>query len=183
MKIQKNPQTILYMGGCRSGKSRLAEEYCRGQFESRTYVATMMFFGDEEMNQRIDLHRKQRGTSWHLVEEPYDLCGLLRSTTEDGVLLIDCLTMWLTNLLLADKTDEEVEDQVKEFCSLLGKPPCTIVLVANEVGLGVVPESALGRRFRDLAGWTNQQVAAGCQRVFFVAGGLPLVLKDVEAPK
>ncbi|MDA3970182.1 MAG: bifunctional adenosylcobinamide kinase/adenosylcobinamide-phosphate guanylyltransferase [Desulfobulbaceae bacterium] len=180
MKTQNKPQTVLYLGGCRSGKSRLAEEYCRGHCKSRTYVATLTVSGDEEMKQRIELHTRQRGRNWHLVEEPFDLCGLLRSTGEDGVMLIDCLTMWLTNMLLADKTDAEVEGEVRELCVLLGNPPCTVVLVANEVGLGVVPESSLGRRFRDLAGWANQQVAASCQRVLFIAGGLPLVLKDEE---
>ncbi len=180
MKKNTTPQTILYLGGCRSGKSRLAEEYCRTHYHSRIYVATMTVSDDEEMNHRIELHRKQRGTTWQLVEEPLDLEGVIQSTTEDGVVLIDCLTMWITNMLLADRTDSEIESAVHGLCTALATARCSVVLVANEVGLGVVPESSLGRRFRDLAGWANQQVASTCARVLFIAAGLPMVLKDVE---
>lgn len=171
-------KTILYLGGCRSGKSRLAEEYCRAAFELRTYIATMTITGDEEMNERIALHRLQRGGEWRLIEEPRDIRGVLGSLPEDGVVLIDCLTMWITNMLLADTSDIFMEQEVRSLCDLLRTPPCTVVLVANEVGLGIVPESALARRFRDLAGWTNQQVAAVADRVIFVAAGLPMLLKD-----
>lgn len=175
--MKNRAEIILYLGGCRSGKSRLAEEYCRATFQSRTYVATMTVTDDQEMNHRIAMHRAQRGEEWQLVEEPFDLCGVLTSVPEDGVVLIDCLTMWLTNMLLAEQSDVLMESEVKRFCKCLENSPCTVVLVANEVGLGIVPESALARRFRDLAGWTNQQVAAVASQVYFVAGGLPLVLK------
>lgn len=173
----KSCTSILYLGGCRSGKSRLAEEYCRSHFLTRTYLATMIRSEDEEMNHRIELHRRQRGEHWHLIEEPFDLCGVLQAGVADGVVLVDCLSMWLTNMLLAEKTDAHMEAEVQRLCALLAAPPCTIVLVANEVGLGIVPESALGRRFRDIAGWTNQQVAGAAGQVYFIAAGLPLVLK------
>ncbi len=178
MKIANNPKTILYLGGCRSGKSRLAEEYCRDSFEDRTYVATMTVTGDEEMKQRIMLHQRQRGSHWQLVEEPFDLGRVIQSRGRGDVVLIDCLTMWLTNMLLADYATERMEQEVMSLCDVLRNPTCTVVLVANEVGLGIVPESALGRQFRDLAGWTNQQVAKVATTVFFIAGGLPVVLKD-----
>ncbi len=176
--MANNLETILYLGGCRSGKSRIAEEYCRRSFQERTYVATMTISGDEELDHRIDLHQRQRGEAWALIEEPLDLCRVVQSVSPGGVILVDCLTMWLTNLLLAGRTDEEIEQDVGKLCNLLAEPPCVIVLVANEVGLGIVPESALARRFRDLAGWANQQVAGVAARVYFVAGGLSLVLKD-----
>ncbi len=178
MVTENGAKTILYLGGCRSGKSRLAEEYCRTAFDLRTYIATMTITGDEEMNERIAMHRLQRGVEWRLVEEPRDICGVLGSVPENGVVLIDCLTMWITNMLLADTSDTFMEQEVRRLCDLLRTPPCTVVLVANEVGLGIVPESALARRFRDLAGWANQQVAGVVGRVVFVAAGLPLLLKD-----
>lgn len=178
MKVNHPPKTILYLGGCRSGKSRLAEEYCRDVFQNRTYVATMTITGDEEMNHRISLHKRQRGTHWQLVEEPLQLGRVVQSADPDGVILIDCLTMWLTNMLLADQTTEDMEQAVLDLCDLLRSPPCTVVIVANEVGLGIVPESALARRFRDIAGWANQQVAKVASTVYFVAGGLPMILKD-----
>ncbi len=178
MIVNYNPKTILYLGGCRSGKSRLAEEYCRDSFQTRTYVATMTITGDEEMNHRIALHKRQRGDNWQLVEEPFHLSTVLQSAEQGGVILIDCLTMWLTNMLLADQSTEQMEQEVRDLCDLLESPPCTVVIVANEVGLGIVPESALARRFRDLAGWANQQVASVASTVYFVAGGLPMVLKD-----
>lgn len=181
MTVENKIETVLYLGGCRSGKSRLAEAYCRSLYKVRIYVATMTITGDEEMNHRIELHKSQRGDQWQLVEEPYELGAVLQTAKPGGVVLVDCLTMWLTNLLLADRTDAEIENEVEELCKILAKPSCSIVLVANEVGLGIVPESALARRFRDLAGWTNQQVAATCKQVYFVAGGLPMVLKGGDA--
>jgi adenosylcobinamide kinase/adenosylcobinamide-phosphate guanylyltransferase len=181
MTVENKIETILYLGGCRSGKSRLAEEYCRSLYKFRTYVATMTITGDKEMNHRIKLHKSQRGDQWQLIEEPYKLGAVLQSVAPGGVVLVDCLTMWLTNLLLAERTDAEIEKEVVELCTILKRPPCSIVLVANEVGLGIVPESALARRFRDLAGWTNQQVAAVAHQVYFVAGGLPMVLKGGDA--
>ena len=175
----KKPETVFFLGGCRSGKSRLAEEYCRTGFATRTYVATMTGLDDEEMQRRIDLHRLQRGNKWQLIEEPFDLYGVL-SVSRDGVILVDCLTMWLTNRLLAGQTDQQIEQDVQALCSLLEHPLSTVVLVANEVGLGIVPESALARHFRDLAGWVNQQVAGVSTKVYFVAAGLSMVLKEQD---
>lgn len=175
---EKQPKTLLFLGGCRSGKSRLAEEYVVRHFKQPCYVATMTRSDDSELYERIALHQKQRGDSWRLIEEPKDLCRVLARPDGDA-LLIDCLTMWLTNLLLADLTEEEIRQEIAALIETISTCPVPVVFVANEVGLGIVPDSALGRSFRDLAGWLNQQVAKVSERVIFVAAGLPLILKDV----
>ena len=171
-------ESRFYLGGCRSGKSRLAEEWVAAKAARPTYVATLRPGGEPEMEARIRLHRQSRGEAWLLVEEPIDIVDVITTNPHDSdMLLVDCLTLWLTNLLLARRSDEDVEEHVRKLCLAVQQSPATIVLVANEVGLGIVPESGLGRRFRDLAGWTNQQVAAVCDRVYFVAAGLALPLK------
>ncbi len=173
---EKQAERVLILGGCRSGKSRLAEEYVANNFSRPCYVATMTKSDDLELQERIRLHQKRRGESWQLIEEPQNLCAVL-SQPESDVILIDCLTMWLTNLLLADLTDQDIQDEVAKLIQSITDCPASVVMVANEVGLGIVPDSVLGRRFRDLAGWLNQQVAEVSQKVIFVAAGLPQVLK------
>ena len=168
----------LVLGGCRSGKSSHAEQWASGNFQRKTYVATLVRQGDEEMDRRIDLHRESRGNGWLLVEEPIDLVAvLIQSREQEEVVLIDCLTMWITNLMMADFTDQQIENEILRLKETIGAANHGIVLVANEVGLGLVPERAIGRRFRDLAGWCNQQLAEVCDQVVFVAAGLPLTLK------
>jgi len=170
------PLRKLVLGGCRSGKSRYAEQWVARNFADRVFVATLERRGDPEMDQRIVLHRNSRGEGWQTLEEPLDLPGLLAAQDRPGrVFLVDCLTMWLTNMLLRDVSDAEIEDAVRRLAAT--GLTASLVLVANEVGLGIVPESPLGRRFRDLAGWTNQQLAATCDQVIFVAAGLPMRLK------
>ncbi len=174
---EKPPQTVLFLGGCRSGKSRLAEEFVVRHFSRPCYVATMMKSSDPELHERIELHQKRRGDSWQLIEEPHDVCTVL-SRPDADVVLIDCLSMWLTNLLLADLADHQIHHKVGMLTEAISSCPVPVVMVANEVGLGIVPDSTLGRRFRDLAGWLNQQVAAVSSRVILVAAGLPLTVKD-----
>lgn len=169
---------LLVIGGCRSGKSRFAEQWVRERFHRRIFLATLEVSADEEMQQRITLHRSSRGEGWQTVEEPVDLVAVMeRQAAGAEVFLIDCLTLWLTNLLMRELSDREIEGQVRALCRTVQDLPASVVLVANEVGLGIVPEARLGRRFRDLAGWTNQQVAAVCDRVVMMAAGLPLHLK------
>ena len=168
----------LVLGGCRSGKSRHAEQWASGKFQKKTYVATLSRQGDEEMDRRIDLHRDSRGEGWLLVEEPIDIVAVVAQPREqDEVLLVDCLTMWITNLIMADYTDQQIEAEIVRLKEAVVDVSYGIVLVANEVGLGLVPERAIGRRFRDLAGWCNQQLAEACDQVVMVAAGLPLTLK------
>jgi len=165
-----SPVTLI-LGGARSGKSRLGERLTRKQGPA-TYVATAQAW-DEEMKQRIQLHKDQRDSGWMTYEEPFDIAALIQKT--DRPMLIDCLTLWLTNMLLSDSHDLEAEQEI--LLTALKAPPHPILLVANEVGLGIVPENALARRFRDHAGLLNQRIAQQANHVIFTAAGLPLVLK------
>jgi adenosylcobinamide kinase/adenosylcobinamide-phosphate guanylyltransferase len=163
----------LVLGGARSGKSRFAEGLLDGA--SRTYLATAEP-GDAEMAARIAAHRARRGDGWTTVEEPLELVpALRRSATEGGGVLVDCLTLWLANLLAAGR-DPGAAGRV--LVEALPQLPGEIVLVSNEVGLGIVPDNALARAFRDHAGGLHQAVAAVAQRVYWVAAGLPLLMKD-----
>ena len=178
--MQSLPAVTLVLGGARSGKSRYAEGLIETAAMHGTYCATAEP-GDAEMTARIAAHRARRqevggGDFWHTVEAPLELPSVIVSeAAADRPLLIDCLTLWLSNLLLADKN---IETETRLLCAALGAAAGPVVLVANEVGLGLVPETPLGRRFRDKAGRLNQAVAALADRVVFVAAGLPLVLKE-----
>ena len=162
----------LVLGGARSGKSAYAERLIG---DRGLYLATAEA-GDDEMAERIRAHRERRGAGWETVEEPLDLAGALEQHAgADRPVLIDCLTLWLSNLM-ADGRD--VEAETRTLIERLGAMPCPLVLVSNEVGLGLVPATPLGRAFRDNAGRLNQRVAAAADRVIFVAAGLPMTLKD-----
>src|SRR5262249_39263156 len=168
------PPVTLVLGGARSGKSRYAERLVENAASAGIYCATAEA-GDAEMAERIAVHRARRGPFWRTVEEPLALCPVIAAETmPESPLLIDCLTLWLSNLLLAGKRSEE---EAEVLCDALRLAAGPVVLVANEVGLGLVPETPLGRQFRDAAGRLNQHVAALADRVVFVAAGLPLVLK------
>jgi adenosylcobinamide kinase / adenosylcobinamide-phosphate guanylyltransferase len=169
------PPITLVLGGARSGKSRYAERLVETAAPGGTYCATAEA-GDAEMARRITAHRARRGPFWHTVEEPLALAPVIASVaTGERPLLVDCLTLWLSNLLLAG---ERVGDETGALGAALRLAAGPVVLVANEVGMGLVPETPLGRRFRDAAGWLNQEVAALADRVVFVAAGLALVLKE-----
>ena len=168
------PAVTLILGGARSGKSRHAEALVIGAAASATYIATAEP-GDAEMAARIAEHRARRGTFWRTVETPLDLAAaILVHADPSRPILVDCLTLWLSNLLCAGRI---VEHESEALCAALRDAAGPVVLVANEVGLGLVPATPLGRQFRDAAGRLNQRVAALADRVVFVAAGLPLVLK------
>ncbi len=168
------PPVTLVLGGARSGKSAFAEGVVRGCAGEWIYLATATA-GDREMEERIRRHRERRGGGWRTVEEPVDLvAALVQHTSTDTVVLVDCLTLWLSNILLSDM-DTQLE--IERLVEILPGLPGSFVLVSNEVGLGIVPENALARRFRDDAGRLNQAVAAVADSVVFVAAGLPLHLK------
>lgn len=162
------------LGGARSGKSRYAEALAQDAGGPCTYIATAAA-GDAEMAARIAAHRARRGAQWSTIEEPLRLAAALdRAMAPGGFVLVDCITLWLSNLLLAEEsTDEPVDDLLR----VLAEPRGTVALVSNEVGLGIVPDNALARRFRDIAGTTNQRLATAVDRVVFLAAGLPMVLK------
>ncbi|SEK39495.1 adenosylcobinamide kinase /adenosylcobinamide-phosphate guanylyltransferase [Sphingomonas palmae] len=162
------------LGGARSGKSRHAQaiaEACAGE---RVFVATAQAF-DGEMAERIALHQRDRDASWRTIEEPVDLPGVIAAVAGGGrVLLVDCLTLWLSNLLLAEADLDAASDALVDA---IQRAEANIVFVSNEVGFGIVPDNALARRFRDAAGRLNQRVAAACDVVELVVAGLPLRIK------
>ncbi len=167
----------LILGGARSGKSALAEQRAADSGLAVTYIATAQAL-DEEMATRIERHQQQRPDHWQLVEEPQELAVVLKQhAVPDRCLLVDCLTLWLNNLL----ADEAVFERCRnEFLELLPQLPGEIILVSNEVGLGIVPLGELTRRFCDESGRLHQAVAARCERVTFVTAGLPITLKGEQ---
>jgi len=169
------PRVLLVLGGARSGKSRYAEGVIEAAACPALYLATAEP-GDGEMEERIRRHRARRGRRWTTLEEPLELAASLARESRPGrPILVDCLTLWLANLLAAGRA---VEQEAAALVEVLGALAGPVVLVANEVGLGIVPENALARAFRDHAGRLNQAVAARASRVVFIAAGLPLVLKE-----
>jgi len=164
----------LVLGGARSGKSRFAEQLARESGLVRVYLATATA-GDDEMRVRIAHHRAQRGDGWRTVEEPLALVDVLsRETGEGRIVLVDCLTLWLSNLMHGSR---DVDAETKALAEWLRGTRHSVLLVSNEVGLGLVPETPLGRDFRDAQGRLNQAIAAAVPNVAFVAAGLPLWLK------
>jgi adenosylcobinamide kinase/adenosylcobinamide-phosphate guanylyltransferase len=176
ISLASRAPVTLVLGGARSGKSRFAEELLAERSGRRLYLATAQP-GDAEMAARIERHREGRGTGWRTVEAPLDIAPAIAAAGEDAVLL-DCLTLWLSNLMAAAR---DIGQATEALCRTLGKVRAPVVLVSNEVGLGIVPDNALAREFRDQAGRLNQQVAAAADRVYFMAAGLPLILKDKAA--
>lgn len=161
------------LGGARSGKSTYAETLASGFPAPWRYVATAQAL-DDEMRERIDLHRARRGNDWMTAEAPYDLAGALAEAPDGQPVLIDCLTLWLSNHLLAG---HDVEAECDGLASALAKPRGPWFVVSNEVGLGLVPDNALGRRFRDAQGRLNKQVAEAADRVVMMVAGLPMQVK------
>ncbi|MBM7060722.1 bifunctional adenosylcobinamide kinase/adenosylcobinamide-phosphate guanylyltransferase [Pseudomonas sp. UL073] len=166
----------LILGGARSGKSRLAERLAGESGLAVTYIATSQPL-DLEMAERVAAHRSRRPSEWALVEEPIALARVLREqAAPQRCLLVDCLTLWLTNLLMLEDAARLAAER-DALLSTLDTLPGRIILVSNETGLGVVPLGALSRRFVDEAGWLHQAIAERCQRVVFTVAGLPMTLK------
>lgn len=178
-------RTTLITGGARSGKSRFAEQLAQQHGAPLCYLATAQPL-DGEMDERIMRHRARRGTDWQTVEEPQALAQAL--TRLDGTcnaILVDCVTLWLSNLLLArddeskplEETEAAILDDVHRLAVTLRGMTTPVYLVTNEVGMGIVPEHRLGRLFRDLAGQANQILASACHELYAVISGIPLKLK------
>lgn len=199
---------VLVTGGARSGKSRFAEAFAARCGKEGLYIATLQIF-DEEMRVRVERHRARRinasiatgsalstdtvsrldisegsawGFAWTTIEEPYELCRVL-SKSNGSVVLVDCLTLWLTNWMLEYERNEDTEAKVmakvEELADVIARHTGQVILVTNEVGDSVVPEYPLGRQFRDYAGWMNQRIAAVCDQVFLVTAGIPVELKSL----
>jgi len=177
---------ILVLGGGRSGKSAFAEELAARAGSRVVYVATAEV-GDGEMARRVAVHRARRPASWRTVEEPRRPDRAVRlSGGEADAVLVDCLTMWITNLLLddpdcpAEKKEALILARARELADAAVAVPVPVILVANEVGLGLVPDNPLGRVYRDIAGRVNQYLAGRAERVYLVVAGLPLELKALS---
>lgn len=163
----------LVIGGASSGKSSIAEKICVLSGLPRIYLATAQVF-DTEMRAKVVHHRTDRGQNWHTIEEPFEAAKVVSATKEGEVLLFDCATMWLTNHLLADNN---LTAETEALLTALTQSPAQVVIVSNEIGMGVVPENALARRFRIAQGGLNSKLAEQCGTVIGVMAGLPFALK------
>ena len=163
----------LVLGGARSGKSAHAEGLVTARPAPWTYVATAQAF-DDEMAERIALHQARRGDGWTTLDALLDLCEILEALPDGRPMLLDCLTLWLSSQMLAER---DIDAECARLTRALSRPRGPWVVVSNEVGLGIVPDNALARRFRDAAGRLNQQVAATADRVVFMVAGLPMQVK------
>ncbi len=171
---------IFITGGCRSGKSRYALHYANQHFSKKLFLATSEAL-DEEMAQRIENHKKVRGPEWQTIEEPVDIVNKIKEGGgESEVILIDCLTLWLYNLLMRWDNDLRIMEETEKLINSLKKSPTSSILVSNEVGMGIVPADPLSRRYRDLLGAMNQRIAEALDTVIFMVSGIPLFLKGKE---
>lgn len=166
-------KTILVTGGARSGKSAIAEAKTLQLGARAVYIATAEI-RDEEMRQRVEAHQARRGPEWTTVAEPIDLAGALIESDGQGPRLVDCLTLWLTNLMLSDRDWSGAADRL---IAVLREQRDPVVCVTNEVGMGIVPDNALARAFRDAAGEVNQRVAAQADEVYLAVSGIELRVK------
>lgn len=170
------PHIALVGGGTRSGKSAFALQLARTRGERRVFLATAQAF-DNEMRDRIAAHERERGGEFETCEEPRELVRALRALREPDVIVIDCVTLWLSNLLLAGEPAASIRAHIAALCDQLQTQRCACVLVTNEVGMGVVPESALGRAFRDIAGHANQRLAAIAGELYWAMLGSILQIR------
>lgn len=172
MKV--NAKITLVLGGARSGKSSFAEKLVLNSELKPIYMATGQAL-DNEMHDRIAFHRERRGHQWQTVEEPLDLSdALLRHAAPDTFILVDCLTLWITNLMMQER---DIPAEADRFIAALPHIGGPVVFVSNEVGLGIVPDNRMSRDFRDQAGFVHQKVAAIADEVYFMAAGLSLKMK------
>ena len=170
-------RVTLILGGARSGKSAHGEALAEGNSGALVYLATAEA-RDDEMATRIAAHRARRGSRWTTVEEPLELSdALANAASPDGAVLVDCLTLWLANLIEAGR---DIEAEGSALAAALASLPGDVILVSNEVGLGIVPDNAHARAFRDHAGRLHQRITAVADRVLFMAAGLPLTLKGKD---
>ncbi len=176
---QSRARAALVLGGARSGKSAYAQDMAEAAASERIYLATASA-GDAEMAARIARHQASRGAGWTTLEEPLDLAKALALSARPGcIILVDCLTLWLSNLMIAGR---DPEAEIAGLAEAIGSLSGPAVLVSNEVGMGVVPEHRLGRDFRDWQGNVNRGVARVCDAVVWVAAGLPVLLKPGPRP-
>ena len=177
-----NSPKILVLGGCRSGKSGHALQLAQSLGKKRTFVATCVP-RDAEMQQRVDRHQLERDASWTTLEVPTELAEAIRTHSPSAeVMLVDCLTLWLSNLLMETAAVGRIRERFADLADAVQAAPNPVILVSNEVGAGIVPENPLARKYRDLAGWANQSMAAVCDRVVWTVAGIPVTIKPSDQP-
>ncbi|MEL6639811.1 MAG: bifunctional adenosylcobinamide kinase/adenosylcobinamide-phosphate guanylyltransferase [Pseudomonadota bacterium] len=164
---------VFVVGGAASGKSAYAERLVRALGKPKTYIATLQAF-DDEMHDKIAKHRRDRGADWTTIEAPLDVYGPLSQIDASHVVLLDCVTLWLTNVMLAEK---DIDSEIETLLGAIRSTQCDVVVVSNEVGMGIVPDNALSRRFRAAQGGLNQRLSRVADTVVTVIAGLPLALK------
>lgn len=175
-------KVVLVTGGVRSGKSAYALEYALKNYSSRIFLATAIAF-DDEMNDRIERHKAQRLATFSTIEEPTFLADTIKTNGNKAeVILVDCLTVWLGNLFFKfNENDKLIEEQIDLLLDVLASPCCDMVFVTNEVGMGIVPENAMARHFRDSAGTLNRRIAAIAQEVYFSVCGIAMPVKNTNS--
>ncbi len=168
---------VFVTGGTRSGKSRFALELAGNFPGPRAYLATAQPL-DQEMAERIERHRRSRPGDWHTLEEPLQVAQVVQKEGDRfGLILFDCLTLWISNLMLAEQGEEKILEEADRFLAACREARCSLIIVGNEVGMGIVPDNALSRNFRDLAGLIQQRVAAEADEAYFLICGLPQKIK------
>jgi len=167
---------VFVVGGARSGKSAHALELASSRPGRKVYIATAQAL-DAEMAERIEAHRRERGSAWETVEEPLEVGAAVSSASAAGVVVLDCLTLWLTNLIGSGMDDSGVRKKAAALAATCSSSASVVIAVSNEVGLGLVPDNPLARRFRDLSGRMNQEMASRAAEAWFVSSGIPLRLK------
>ena len=173
-----NPKIILILGGCRSGKSRHALQLARQYQGKRNLFIATCVPADKEMKLRVARHQSERGKEWATLEIPIHLAGAIKTESPQAdVILVDCLTLWMSNLIMETAKQDEIDTFVGHLTDALAASQCPVIIVSNEVGTGIVPDNALARRYRDAAGWMNQAVAGVADRVILTVAGIPVDVK------
>lgn len=171
-------ETIFVLGGCKSGKSRHALELAEQMPGNRKYFMATCVPHDDEMKERVLRHQQERSQTWKTVEVPLVLPeAIIEKSGKADVILADCLTLWITNLLLKPYDTEDIYEHIKRLTESAEKAQCPVILVSNEVGAGIVPENRLARLFRDIVGYANQSVASCADRVIWTVAGIPVSIK------
>jgi len=170
-------EIVLIIGGCRSGKSGHALHLADQFAGHKNFIATCVPL-DKEMEQRVSHHQKQRNPNWKTLDVPLLLPEAIRENSGPGqVILVDCLTLWINNLLMENDDPENIDTTVEQLARSLENAECPVILVSNEVGTGIVPENRLARLFRDIAGFANQKIAVCADRVIWMVAGIPVEIK------
>jgi adenosylcobinamide kinase/adenosylcobinamide-phosphate guanylyltransferase len=178
LRLELMPTSILITGGCRSGKSSQALRIASMLEKKPQFFIATCRPEDDEMQARVKRHRKERGSQWFTLETPVEVAqAILQHGGSAGVMVIDCLTLWISNLMAIFPDDQPILNRIEALGQLLSQPLCHLIVVSNEVGCGIVPANSISRRFRDLVGWANQRLAHQCLQVIWMVAGIPVPIK------